>query len=47
MYGLFLLFRDFARVIFSYLQTLPVVGPVLRNSPLAHTVVDVMTGNKD
>ena len=44
-YGLFLLFRDFIRVIFSYVQTLPVVGPVLRNSPFAHTVVDRMAGN--
>ena len=43
-YGLFLLFRDFIRVIFSYVQTLPVIGPVLRNSPLAHTVVDTMSG---
>ena len=43
-YGLFLLFRDFIRVIFSYVQTLPVIGPVLRNSPFAHTVVDAMAG---
>lgn len=44
-YGLFLLFRDFTRVIFSYMQTLPVVGPVLRNSPFAHTVVDSIAGS--
>lgn len=44
MYGLFLLFRDFARVIFSYMQTLPVIGAVLRNSPFAHTVVDAIAG---
>ena len=47
MYGLFLLFRDFVRVIFSYMQTLPVVGPVIRNSPFAHTIVDSIAGNAD
>ena len=46
MYGLFLLFRDFTRVIFSYSQTLPVIGPIIRNSPFAHTIVDTIAGNK-
>ena len=46
MYGLFLLFRDFTRVIFSYTQTLPVIGPLLRNSPFAHSVVDKLAGQK-
>ena len=32
MYGIFLLFRDFIRTIFSFAQTLPVIGPVIRNS---------------
>lgn len=45
MYGLFLLFRDFIRVIFSYCQTLPVLGPVIRNSPFVHTFVDTIAGN--
>lgn len=45
-FGLFLLFRDFARVLFSYAQTLPVIGPIIRNSPFAHSVVDVIAGNK-
>jgi len=44
-YGLFLLFRDFIRVIFSYVQTLPVIGPAMRNSPFAHTVVDTIAGS--
>ena len=47
MYGLLLLFRDFTRVIFSYMQTLPVIGPIIRNSPFAHTVVDAIAGNKN
>jgi len=46
MYGLFLLFRDFIRVIFSYAQTLPVIGPIIRNSPFAHTIVDSIAGSK-
>ena len=46
MYGLFLLFRDFVRVLFSYAQTLPVIGPAIRNSPFAHTVVDAIAGKK-
>ena len=46
MYGMFLLFRDFARVLFSYAQTLPVVGPIIRNSPFAHSVIDTIAGNK-
>ena len=32
MYGIFLLFRDFIRTIFSFAQTLPVIGPIIRNS---------------
>ena len=35
MYGIFLLFRDFIRTIFGFAQTMPVIGPVLRNSPFA------------
>ena len=46
LYGLLLLFRDFIRVIFSYMQTLPVIGPVVRNSPFVHTIVDTIAGNK-
>ena len=45
VYGLFLLFRDFTRVIFSYMQTLPVIGNILKNSPLAHTVVDTIASS--
>ena len=46
MYGLFLLFRDFVRVIFSYAQTLPVIGPVIRNSSFVQKVVDTIAGSK-
>ena len=46
IYGLFLLFRDFVRVIFSYAQTLPVIGPITRNSPFAQKIVDTIAGSK-
>ena len=47
IYGLFLLFRDFVRVIFSYAQTLPVIGPIIRNSPFAQKIVDTIAGSKE
>jgi hypothetical protein len=42
MYGLYILFRSFIRTIFSYMQTLPVIGPCIRNSPFIHSLVDFM-----
>lgn len=42
LYGLFLLFRSFLRTIFSYMQTLPVLGPCIRNSPFIHKMVDFL-----
>ena len=49
MYGLFLLFRQFMKTIFSFMQTLPVIGSFLRNSPFLHDVVDYIadSGNKN
>jgi hypothetical protein len=44
MYGLFLLFRQFIKTVFSFLQSIPVVGPLLRNSPMCHNVVDYLAG---
>ena len=42
MYGIFQLFRSFIRTIFSYMQTLPVIGPCIRNSPFIHSAVEFM-----
>ena len=42
MYGLYVLFRSFIRTIFSYMQTLPVIGPCIRNSPFIHKAVDFL-----
>jgi hypothetical protein len=44
MYGLFLLFRQFMSTIFSFMQTLPIIGPMLRNSPRLHDIVDNISG---
>ena len=40
MYGLFLLFREFISTFFSYGQTLPVIGPILRTSPFIQGLVE-------
>ena len=46
LYGLLLLFKSFIRTIFSYVQTLPVIGPIVRNSPIVHKIVDyIADGN--
>jgi hypothetical protein len=45
MYGLFLLFRQFLSTIFSFVQTLPVIGPILRNSPKMHDLVGYLSGS--
>ena len=42
MYGVFLLFRSFIKTIFAYCQTLPVIGPILRNSPFIHKLVNAI-----
>ena len=47
VWGILLLFRDFFRTIFNFLQTLPVIGPFLRNSSTAHSIVDTLAGNKE
>lgn len=44
MYGLFLLFRQFMSTVFSFMQTLPIIGPMLRNSPRLHDLVDSISG---
>lgn len=43
LYGIFQLFRSFIGTIFGYSQTLPYVGPVLRNSPFIHKIVNVIS----
>lgn len=39
VYGLWIMFRSFIPTLFSTMQTLPVVGPFLRNSTLVHQFV--------
>ena len=36
LYGIFMLFRSFIKTLFAYCQTLPVIGPFLRDSPTIH-----------
>lgn len=40
MYGIFLLFKSFIKTIFAYLQTFPVIGPILRDTPAIHSIVN-------
>jgi len=44
LYGLFLLFRTFIRTIFSWLQTMPVIGPIIRHSTFIQKIVDAISG---
>ena len=46
LYGLFLLFRDFIKTIFSYMETMPVIGPVIRQMPCLRTAVDYIADSK-
>ena len=45
VYGLFLLFKQFISTIFSFMQTLPVIGPCLRNTPFLHYYVNKLSEN--
>ena len=45
VYGLFLLFKQFISTIFSFMQTLPVIGPCLRNTPVLHYYVNKLSEN--
>ena len=40
MWGMFLMFKSFLKTIYAYMQTLPVVGPVLRDSVMISNAVN-------
>ena len=40
IYGIFLLFRSFIKTAFAYLQTMPFIGPFLRDTPMIHKIVN-------
>ena len=40
VYGIFVLFRSFLKTAFAYLQTLPLIGPILRDTPMIHKIVN-------
>ena len=40
MWGMFLMFRSFLKTIYAYMQTLPVIGPVLRDSVMISNAVN-------
>ena len=45
MWGIFLLFRSFLKTIFAYMQTLPVIGPLLRDTPMIHKIVNSISNS--
>ena len=45
MYGIFLLFRQFLNTAFAYLQTLPIIGPILRDTPAIHNIVNILSNS--
>ena len=52
IYGIFLLFRSFLKTAFAYMQTMPLIGPFLRDTPMIHKVVNSISsagtpGQKD
>ena len=40
LYGLFLLFKDFIKTVFKYMETMPVIGPAIRKMPWLSDAVD-------
>ena len=46
LYGLFLLFREFIKTILGAAETMPVIGPVIRQMPWLHTAVDYVASDK-
>ena len=46
LYGIYLLFRSFLKTIFAQMQTLPVIGPVLRDTPAIHSVINYLSSSK-
>ena len=40
IYGLFLLFRDFIKTLFKYMESTPVIGPAIRKMPWLSDAVD-------
>ena len=45
LYGVFLLFKSFMKTAFAYLQTMPVIGPLLRDSPIIHKIVNTVSNS--
>ena len=46
LYGIFMLFRSFIKTLFAYCQTLPVIGPLLRDTPQIHSFVNYISSSK-
>jgi len=46
MFGLWHMFRQFLPKVFSYMQTVPYIGPLIRNSTWVHSLVDFASGGK-
>ena len=46
MYGLWHMFREFLPTVFSYMQTVPVIGPLIRNSTWVHSLVNFASGKQ-
>ena len=46
IWGMFWMFRSFIKTIFSYMQTLPVIGPFIRDSVLINSAVNWIASGK-
>ena len=44
MYGLWHMFKSFLPTVFSYMQTVPVIGPLIRNNSWVHSFVNFASG---
>ena len=45
MYGIYLLFRSFLKVAYGYVQTLPVIGPILSESKYLNEFVNYVSSS--
>ena len=45
MYGMLCLFQSYLRTLLSYASALPVIGPMVRNMPFLHKLVDTLAND--
>merc|ERR1740123_1448129 len=45
IYGIFLLFKDFIKIAFSYVQNMPLIGPLVKDNQTVHGIINYISSS--